>query len=70
MSSWKGVFQLVFEDVAWYFGKLLLLFITIPVTIVWIILGNLWVDLKFGLALFGLTTLVNIILYRVGFTRS
>lgn len=70
MSSWKGVFQLVFEDVAWCFGKLLLLFITIPVTIVWIILGNLWVDLKFGLALFGLTTLVNIILYRVGFTRS
>ncbi|GGH23172.1 hypothetical protein [Paenibacillus segetis] len=170
MSSWKGVFRLVFEDVYWYFGKLLLLYITIPLTIVWILLGiffglndttiaaisgptyffvagfsilgfkqlfvlaiasgstrtqfmkvfyclslavisltilclnvcqfvlvtvykqsmveaqilhparlflkeyqflpYLWVDLMVGLALFGLTFLVNTILYRVGFTRS
>lgn len=170
MSSWKGVFRLLFEDVSWYFGKLLLLCVTVPVTIVWIIIGiffelndttiaaisgptygfvalfsilgfkplfalavasgstrgqfmkvfycvglavisftilclnvfqyvlvtvykqymveaqilhparlflkeyhfssYLWVDLMFGLALFGLTTLVYIILYRVGFTRS
>lgn len=169
MSSWKGIFRLVFEEVYWYFGKLLLVFVTIPLTIVWIILGiifklndttiaaisgptyffiaifsivgfkqlfalaiasgstrvqfmkvfysvslaaitliilclnifqyvlvtvfdqynieaqilhparlflqeyqffsYLWVDLMAGLALFGLTFLVNIILYRVGFTR-
>ncbi|MDR0270422.1 MAG: hypothetical protein LBJ26_20355 [Paenibacillus sp.] len=29
----------------------------------------LWVDLMVGLALFGLTFLVNTILYRVGYTR-
>ncbi|MCQ6559995.1 hypothetical protein [Paenibacillus mendelii] len=39
MNARSAVFRLIFEDVSWYFAKLMLLFITIPLTIVWIIAG-------------------------------
>ncbi|GKU78916.1 hypothetical protein [Paenibacillus sp. L3-i20] len=42
MISTNGVFRLVYEDASWYFGKQMLLFITIPLTFVWIILGFLF----------------------------
>ncbi|QJD82806.1 hypothetical protein [Cohnella herbarum] len=39
MNSQSAVFRLMYEDVIWYFVKLMLLFITVPLTIVWIIAG-------------------------------
>lgn len=39
MNAQNAVFRLMFEDVSWYFAKLMLLFITVPLTIVWIIAG-------------------------------
>jgi len=74
MSASKAVFRLLFGDVSWYFGKLLLLFITIPLTIVWIILGILFglnedviaaisgptYFFSFGFAIFGFKQLFTI----------
>lgn len=39
MNAQSAVFRLIYEDVSWYFAKLMLLFITVPLTIVWIIAG-------------------------------
>lgn len=39
MNARSAVFRLLYEDVSWYFAKLMLLFITVPLTIVWIIAG-------------------------------
>ncbi|WP_169086675.1 hypothetical protein [Paenibacillus sp. PL91] len=39
MNAQSAVFRLLYEDVSWYFAKLMLLFITVPLTIVWIIVG-------------------------------
>lgn len=39
MNAQSAVFRLMYEDVGWYFVKLMLLFITVPLTIVWIIVG-------------------------------
>ncbi|MBV6715569.1 hypothetical protein [Paenibacillus chitinolyticus] len=39
MNARSAVFRLIYEDVSWYFAKLMLLFITVPLTIVWIIVG-------------------------------
>jgi hypothetical protein len=39
MNARSAVFRLIFENVSWNFAKLMLLFITVPLTIVWIIAG-------------------------------
>lgn len=39
MKARSAVFRLIYENASWYFAKLLLLFITVPLTIVWIIAG-------------------------------
>lgn len=39
MNSQGAVFRFIYEDASWYFAKLMLLFITVPLTIVWIIAG-------------------------------
>ncbi|UVI33478.1 hypothetical protein [Paenibacillus spongiae] len=39
MNARSAVFRLIYNDASWYFVKLLLLFITVPLTIVWIIAG-------------------------------
>lgn len=39
MNSRSAVFRLIYEDASWYFAKLMLLYITVPLTTVWIIAG-------------------------------
>ncbi|UQZ36827.1 hypothetical protein C2I18_26835 [Paenibacillus sp. PK3_47] len=39
MRTAYGTFRLIYEDAYWFLGKLLLLYITLPLTAVWIILG-------------------------------
>lgn len=40
MSSTHGTFRLIYEDASWFLGKLLLLYVTLPLTAAWIILGT------------------------------
>lgn len=40
MSSTHGTFRLIYEDASWFLGKLLLLYITLPLTAAWIIIGT------------------------------
>ncbi|RXZ77818.1 hypothetical protein EBB07_27500 [Paenibacillaceae bacterium] len=39
MSAVQGTVRLIYEDARWFLGKLLLLYITLPLTAAWIILG-------------------------------
>ena len=39
MNAIQGTNRLVFEDTLWYFGKLVFLYITLPLTLMWIIIG-------------------------------
>ena len=38
MSATYGTFRLIYEDASWFLGKLLLLYITAPLTAAWIII--------------------------------
>lgn len=42
MNSLYGTVRLVSEDSLWFFGKLLFLYITIPLTIVWLLIGYIF----------------------------
>ena len=42
MNSLYGTVRLVFEDSLWFFGKLLFLYITIPLTLVWLLIGYIF----------------------------
>ncbi|RDW17490.1 hypothetical protein CWR48_13270 [Oceanobacillus arenosus] len=42
MNSLYGTFRLVSEDALFYLGKLMLLYITIPVTLLWVIIGYIF----------------------------
>lgn len=44
MNAMNGTLRLMYEDAYWFIGKLLLLYITLPLTLAWGILG-LYVDL-------------------------
>lgn len=39
MNSAQGTFRLLYEDAAWFMGKLLLLYVTLPLTVAWILVG-------------------------------
>lgn len=39
MSAFQGTVRLIYEDAYWFLGKLLLLYITLPLTAAWIIIG-------------------------------
>lgn len=39
MRTAYGTFRLIYEDAYWFLGKMLLLYITLPLTAAWIILG-------------------------------
>ncbi|MBH5317533.1 hypothetical protein I6N90_06845 [Paenibacillus sp. GSMTC-2017] len=39
MNAVQGTVRLIYEDARWFLGKLLLLYITLPLTAVWIIIG-------------------------------
>ena len=42
MNSLYGTVRLVSEDSLWFFGKLLFLYITIPVTLIWLLIGYIF----------------------------
>ena len=42
MNSLYGTVRLVSEDALWFFGKLLFLYITIPLTLVWLLIGYIF----------------------------
>lgn len=44
MNAMNGTLRLVYEDAVWFIGKLLLLYISLPLTLAWLILG-FYVDL-------------------------
>lgn len=39
MNAVYGTNRMFYEDVRWFFGKLVILFITVPITLLWLLLG-------------------------------
>jgi hypothetical protein len=39
MSSFYGDYRLIIRDVGWYFGRVLFLYITLPLLLAWIFVG-------------------------------
>ena len=52
MNSLYGTVRLVSEDSLWFFGKLLFLYITIPITLIWLLIGYIFYNVA-GLAIKG-----------------
>ncbi|MGY5343625.1 hypothetical protein ACXFAU_14385 [Paenibacillus glucanolyticus] len=44
MNATLGTYRLIYEDARWFIGKLLLLYVTLPLTAVWIIIGTFELD--------------------------
>lgn len=64
-----GTTRLLYEDARWTFGRLLLLYITLPVTLAWIIIGSIF-DLDNAIGAISVPTYAFIIGYGVnGFKK-
>lgn len=68
MSSFYGNYRLIIRDVSWYFGRVLFLYITLPLMLAWIVAGMVFTlspDVMLGISIH---VYINIaILALVGF---